>query len=277
VPILKHRLGKIQIQGVDYGEKVMVNGVQFSFHPAGHIIGSAQIRVEYKGEVWVISGDYKTENDGVSGAFEPVPCHHFVTESTFGLPVYNWSPQASVIESINNWWARNKADGFTSVIYAYSLGKSQRILYHLDQSIGPVYTHGAVENINQILRANGHPLPPSTHVTDNIAKSALKGAMIISPGSADGSPWMNRFKPYRTAAASGWMMLRGMRRRRAVDKGFVLSDHADWHGLNEAIEATGAEHIYVTHGSTETYTQWLVEKGYNAQVLKTEFQVEEVD
>ena len=277
VPILKHRLGKIDIQGMDYGMECVVNGVKFSFHPAGHIIGSAQVRVEHKGEIWVISGDYKTEDDGISGTFEAVPCHHFVTESTFGLPVYNWSPQAEVIHDINHWWQKNSSNGLNSVIFAYSLGKAQRILYNVDHSIGPIFTHNAVESINEILRAHGQPLPNSIRLVDDISKKDLKGSLFICPGSANEAPWMKQLKPYKTAAASGWMMLRGMRRRRAIDKGFVLSDHADWHGLNEAIDATGADHIYVTHGSTEVFTQWLNEKGKQAQVLKTEFSVEETE
>jgi len=277
VPILKHRLGKIKIDGLDYGEEIMINGVKLSFHPAGHIIGSAQIRVEHKGEIWVCSGDYKTVNDGVSGVFEAVKCHHFITESTFGLPVYNWAPQQEVIADINQWWQDNRSNGISSIISAYSLGKAQRLLFNLDASIGPIYTHNAVENINEIFRANGISLPETIRISDTLKKADLKGALVISPGPAEGAPWTKLFKPFKTASASGWMMLRGMRRRRAIDKGFVLSDHADWNGLNEAVKATGAENIYVTHGSTEVFTQWLNEAGYNAQVLKTEFLGEETE
>ena len=275
VPILKQRLSsKINIKGLDYGEVITVNGVKFSFHPAGHIIGSAQIRVESEGEIWVASGDYKTENDGISGAFEPIACHHFITESTFGLPVYHWPDQMETIDEINQWWNRNKEEGITSIIYAYSLGKAQRILFHLDESIGPVYTHAAVEKINQLFREQGLPIGTSRELSDDLTKKDFKGAMIIAPGELAQTNWLNKMKPYKTARASGWMMLRGMRRRMAVDRGFVLSDHADWHGLNQAVKATGAENIYVTHGSTEVYTQWLNEQGYKAQVLETEFKVE---
>lgn len=277
LPVINYRLGDIRAQGVAYGEAVRIKGVQFSFHPAGHVPGSAQIRAAYKGEVWVASGDYKTEADGLSKAFEPLRCTHFITESTFGLPVYRWQAQAQIMAEINDWWRQNRVAGKTSVLIAYALGKAQRIIANVDASLGPIFTHGAVENVNEVLRAQGLQLPGTIRAENATGKKAFEGGLVIAPPSALNSPWMNRFKPFSLGIASGWMALRGARRRRAADRGFVLSDHADWPGLNAAIAATGAENIYVTHGYTDIFSQWLCEQGYNAQKIETRFTGESLD
>lgn len=275
IPVMKHRLGNdIDVTGKNYGEDFNINGVKFSLHPAGHIIGSAQVRVEYKGEVWVVSGDYKTEPDSTCTPFEAVQCHTFITESTFGLPVYDWIPSKAIYSSINQWWETNQAQGKVSILLGYSLGKAQRIIEHLNQDIGKVYTHGAIENTNEVLRSAGISVPTTTRITKETDKKELIGNMIIAPPSAHNTPWMRKFKPYSVGITSGWMALRGARRRRNADRGFVMSDHADWNGLNAAVEATGAENIYVTHGYSATFAQWLNEKGKNAHVLETEYEGE---
>jgi len=233
--------------------------------------GSAQIRVEVAGEVWVASGDYKVIDDGMSEPFEPVQCHHFITESTFGLPVFRWAPQAEVAGQINDWWAGCKAAGKTAFLGAYSLGKAQRLLSMLDPAIGPILTHTAVENTNAVLRGQGITLPETTLVTPDLAPKDHPGALVLAPPSALGSQWARRFGPQESAFASGWMALRGVRRRRAGDRGFVISDHADWHGLLWAIRETGAENIYVTHGYTDIFTRYLNDEGWNAQVVPTQF------
>lgn len=257
--VLRLRLGQeIRVQTLAYGESLHINGVRISFHPAGHIIGSAQIRLEYKGEVWVVSGDYKVFSDGVSTPFEPVKCHSFITESTFGLPVYDFVPFTEIYEDMNRWWASNTSDGFNSVLIGYSLGKAQNILRHLDPSVGEIYLHGAVANINDALSRSGLSFP-GKRVPDQRVLKDTTGAVIVAPMSALGSPWLRRFRPYRIAVCSGWMALRGARRRYGVDKGFVLSDHCDFKQLNQAILATGAENIYVTHGYQPQYSQWLRE------------------
>ncbi len=282
LPIMRLRLGQeIKVQGVAYGEVTHINGVEVSFHPAGHIIGSAQIRLSYQGETWVVSGDYKVRPDGVATPFEPVPCQHFITESTFGLPVFRWKTDEEIIGEVNDWWASNAAEGKASVIGAYSLGKAQRILQQVNHDIGPVFTHGAVENTNQAFRAHGIELKPSTLVRrqgeGKQDKKDYRNALIIAPPSALGSPWVRNFQPFSLGIASGWMNLRGARRRRAADRGFVLSDHADWDGLNWAIKETGAEHIYVTHGYVEIFSQWLSQQGYDAQVVKTQFSGDDLE
>lgn len=276
VPIIKHRLGDINVSGVDWGESFSINGVKFSLHPAGHIIGSSQIRVEYKGEVWVFTGDYKTEDDGIAVPYEVVKCHSFITECTFGLPAFKWQPQQEVFDDINAWWQQNKQDGNTSVLFGYSLGKAQRLLKHLDTSIGKIYTHGAIENMNQVIREITS-LPETSRITKDTKKQALKGNMVIAPPSAHGSPWIKKMVPYVTASASGWMTFRGARRRRAIDKGFVLSDHCDWQGLLHAIKATGAEKIICTHGYTDIFSRYLNEQGLDARTEETQFEEENAE
>ncbi len=275
MPVIKHRLYlSNNIQTLPYGEVLLINGVNFSFHPAGHIPGSAQIRVEYKGEVWVFSGDYKLQEDGISTPFEPIPCQAFITESTFGLPIYKWKSQQEVFDDINQWWAKNKSEGKASVITGYTLGKSQRILKNVNHSIGKIFTHGAVDSINEVMRSQGLDLPAAPRVSDKIFKEDLKGALIICPPSAVGSPWVRRFLPYSLGVASGWMKLRGTRRRRGADRGFVLSDHADWNDLNIAIRETGAEKVYVTHGYSEIFAHWLNTQGIEAHEVKTKYEGE---
>lgn len=274
--VLKYRLGEISLQTMEYGETVSINGVQVSFYPAGHVIGSAQVRVEYKGEVWVVSGDYKLEDDGLSAPFEPVICHTFISECTFGMPVYKWKDPAEVHDEINNWWRLNRAAGRTSVIAGYSLGKAQRILQHLDLSTGPVFLHGAIANTHEALARNGVSLPSAQRVGQQNSKEELRGAMVICPPSALGSPWMRRFQPYSFGYCSGWMSLRGAKRRMAADRGFMLSDHADWPGLMQAIDATSCECVYLTHGYTASFARYLVEKGYNAQEARTFYGGDEV-
>lgn len=275
LPVIRYRLGEdIKIEGIEYGEEFSINNVKFSFHPAGHIYGSAQVRVEFKGEVWVVSGDYKTTPDPLAGQFEPLRCDVFITESTFGLPVFKWKDDDHTAHDINEWWRHNIEMGKTSVIAGYSLGKAQRIIKLLDTSLGPIYAHGAVENINNVLRQQGVKLPKTELLTNEISKEKLLSSIVIATPAALNSPWMKKLQPYSTAIASGWMSLRGARRRRSVDRGFVLSDHADWNELNTAIKESGAEKIYVTHGYISIFSQWLREQGYDAHSVITEFEGE---
>ncbi len=273
VPIIKHRLGEIIVTGKEWNETFTINGVKFSLHPAGHIIGSSQIRVEYKGEVWVFTGDYKMEDDGVAVPYESVKCHSFITECTFGLPAFKWVPQEQVMTDVNNWWQQNREDGRTSVLFGYSLGKAQRLLKYLDPSIGKIYTHGAIENMTEVLRPQ-LSMPETIRITRDTKKEELKGSMVLAPPSAQGTPWIRKMVPFVTASASGWMTFRGARRRRAIDKGFVLSDHCDWQGLLQAIEGTGCEKVICTHGYTEIFSRFLREKGYDARTEETQYEGE---
>ena len=276
--VMRLRLGQeISLETLDYNAPIQINGVKISLHPAGHIPGSSQIRLEYNGKIVVVSGDYKVENDGLSAPFEAIKCHEFVSECTFGLPIYKWQAQKEIFESLNNWWRSNAEKGLNSVVFAYSLGKAQRIINHLDYSVGEVFAHGAIWNTNQALIANGVKVIDIPKVTQEIPKNRFKGALIIAPPSAMGSPWMKKFSPYRTGICSGWMNIRGARRRRAADAGFVLSDHADWEGLISAIKATEAEKVYLTHGSTAIFGRYLEEvEKIQAVELETLFEGENV-
>lgn len=279
-PVMQHRLGAdANIDTIRYGETRQINDATVSYHPAGHVPGSAQIRVEVAGQVWVASGDYKTEADGLSEPFEPVKCHAFITECTFGLPIFKWTPQDILTQQMNTWWAANAADGRFSILGAYALGKAQRLLTNVDASIGPILTHGAIENTNEILRAQGIKLPDTIRVTPDLNVKDFPGALVLATPGAMAQTWARKFGKASTAFASGWMALRGVRRRRAMDRGFIVSDHADWDGLNDAIKATGAEKIFATHGYTSAFQRWLSEQGYDAHVVSTEYtgDADEVD
>ena len=276
-PVMRHRLGEIRIDTTRFGEAHRIGDVTVSFHPAGHVPGSAQIRVERAGEVWVVSGDYKTAHDGFCEPFEPVACHAFVTECTFGLPAFRWRPQAETVAEIESWWRGNAAEGRFSVLGAYAFGKAQRILSAVDPAIGPILTHGAVEATNAVLRGQGLALPRTVQVTPDTDVKQHAGALVLAPPSALGSAWMRRFGQAATGLASGWMALRGVRRRRGAERGFVLSDHADWDGLNAAVAATGASRAFVTHGYTSVFCRWLAEQGYDAAVVETGYEGESLD
>ena len=277
-PIIQHRLGQdITIESMDYYEKRTINGVTFSFYPAGHIIGSAQVKVEYKGEIWVASGDYKLEDDGFCKPFEPIKCDVFITECTFGLPVFKWLPQEEVFADINAWWNKNKSEGKATILTGYSLGKAQRILQGIDPSIGKIYTHGAIEKTNEVIRNMGVQLNDTIYVTPEIPKKDYEGSLIITPPGALGTSWTKKFPNFEVGIASGWMNMRGPRRRRSVDRGFVLSDHADFESLNIAIKATECEKVIVTHGYTNIFSKWLNDQGIDCQVENTEFEGENIE
>ena len=273
--LLRARLGEdAAIDAIPFGEAVSLNGMHVSLHPAGHVLGSSQVRLEHRGEVWVVSGDYKLEPDATCAAFEPVRCHTFLTESTFGLPIYRWQPQTQVFEQIAAWWKSNQEKGKASLLFAYALGKAQRVLAGIDHSIGPIYTHGAVEKLTQVYRAAGIPLAETIHAASAVEQDWSR-ALILAPSSANGTPWMRRFGPVSTGFVSGWMRIRGARRRRSLDRGFVLSDHADWPALLSAIDATGASSVWVTHGYRQPLVRWLSETGLQAQAVDTRFEGEQ--
>ena len=276
-PVIRHRLGTVVIETIPYEKELSLNGVSVSFYPAGHVPGSAQILIEIKGERWVVSGDYKVVDDGLSTPFKPIKCHSFISECTFGLPAFNWSPQEQVFKEINSWWHQCISDGLTPILAAYGLGKAQRLIAGLDTNIGPILTHGAIEKTNQIMRDQKIAIPETFLVTSKLDLANFKNAIVLAPPSALSTSWVKKFGKISTGYASGWMAIRGIKRRRAADKGFVISDHADWNGLNLAIEETEAEKIFVTHGYTDSFSKWLQFKGLNASVVKTEFTTTEDD
>jgi len=271
-PILQLRLGENNYQTLNWSEAIKINNVRVSLYPAGHIIGSSQVRLEHKGQVWVVSGDYKVEDDGISGKFEPVNCNTFVTESTFGLPIYKWKPQQEVYENIITWINKNKENGKASVLLAYSLGKAQRVLQAIKETTQTIFAHGAVFNMQQGLIDAGWDICRVVRVTPETPKELLKGAVVIAPPSADGTPWMKKFHPYSVGVCSGWMQVRGNARRRNVDAGFALSDHADWDGLLQTVKATGAEKVFVTHGFQSAFSRYLNEEAIAmAAEVKTQY------
>ena len=313
--VLRSRLGNIQLQTLAYGQRLSIGGATVSLHPAGHVLGSAQVRVEHRGRVWVASGDYfltgstLAQGDhgarGVQGggpavawlpevaedafaeaatsapanatcdAFDPVRCDCFITESTFGLPIYRWRPPGEVFAEINRWWSGNAQEGRASLLLAYSFGKAQRLLAGVDASIGPIVVHGAVEDLNRAYRAAGVRLPETLRLEEVSDRSLLRRALVVAPPSVQGSAWAARLGESSPAFASGWMQLRGARRRQGLDRGFVLSDHADWPGLQRAIAATGAQRVIVTHGYEAVMVRWLQQQGLEAGSFETAFGQEE--
>ncbi len=276
--VLRTRLGpSAPIDTLRHGETTSINGVVVSLHPAGHLLGSAQVRVEHGGTTWVVSGDYKLAPDPTCEPFEPVPCDVFVTESTFGLPVYRWPEPATVAAEIDAWWRGNRDAGRTSVLLAYALGKAQRLAAMVDPSIGPIYAHGAVTKLVRAYRDSGVRLPSIDSVPARARRVGGGRALVIAPPSAAAGGWLRPFGEVAVASASGWMTVRGMRRRRGVDRGFVLSDHADFPGLVAAVEATGARRVLVTHGSSEAFSRFLRGRGIDAAVLATRYTGESAD
>lgn len=277
-PLLRERIGPAgRIRSLPYGESLDVRGVRVSLHPAGHILGSAQVRIEHRGEVTVISGDYKLAPDPTCAPFEHVRCDTFISEATFGLPIYRWRPQARMFDELNDWWRENQAAGRLSVVYAYALGKAQRVLAGVDAKIGPIAAHGAIRRFLPPYRAAGVALPEVLPAGVEVVDQLRGRGLLFSPPSAADSTWMRKFGPNSTAFASGWMQIRGARRRRSLDRGFPLSDHADWDGLLTAIRASGARRIGVTHGQTAALARYLRELGYEAQVYVTRFSDTEED
>jgi len=274
-PILDQRLGEdLVIETLPYNKEISINGVKVSLFPAGHVIGSSQIRLEYKGEICVVSGDYKVEYDGISTAFEPVKCHTFVSESTFGLPIYKWQPQEIIFGEMKEWISNNHDRNKTSVLVAYSLGKAQRLIKGL-AGYSDIYVHNSIANLNERFIGAGVDLPETIRITLETKKETLqKGIVIVPPALADGR-WIKNLTNAATGICSGWMQVRASRRWRSADAGFAMSDHADWPGLLSAIKATEAEKVFVTHGYTATFSKYLNEIGIESEEVKTQYGNEE--
>lgn len=273
--ILRKRLGNaIALQGVEYGEMFKLGQAWVSFHPAGHVLGSAQIRVEYKDEVWVVSGDYKRCADPTCVPFEVVACDVFITEATFGLPIYRWQTGRETCKDIVNWW-QGDLDR-PSLLFCYAFGKAQRVLSELTHFTDrPIYVHGAIQVLTEIYRDQGVSMVPTIPTSEQPRSYTFKGDLVLAPPSGHRSNWMKRFKHPQTAFASGWMSVRGARRRRGYERGFMLSDHADWPGLIDTVLQTKAKTVYVTHGQSDVVSRYLREThGLNAMPLQTLFEGE---
>ena len=274
--VLRQRLGQdITLHPVQYGEEHWLGQCRVSFHSAGHVLGSAQIRLEVDGEVWVVSGDYKRDADPSCEPFEPVPCDVLITEATFGLPIYRWQTGTEIAEEIRAWWQGDRQR--PSLLFCYAFGKAQRLMAELN-AIGvddEVLLHGAVETVTRHYRAAAVPMTPSRPVSDLPRSDTLAGRLVLAPPSAHRSSWMRRFRSPQTGFASGWMAVRGARRRRGYERGFVLSDHADWPGLIQTVRQSGARKVYVTHGQSDVLARYLREiEGIEAEPLETLFEGE---
>lgn len=276
LPILQWRLGEQDFRAHEYGEHFQLGEATVSLHPAGHVLGSAQVRVEVGGEVWVASGDYKRDADPSCEPFEVVRCDTFITEATFGLPVYRWRPTAQVAAEIVEWWDECRAQQRPALLLCYALGKAQRLLAELDALVGDdpsrrALLHGAMLDGVEIYRQAGVAMLPTQPVAERERGERFAGELVLAPPSAIGSPWAKRFRNASTGFASGWMRLRGNRRRRGHDRGFVVSDHADWPSLLRTIEETGATRVLATHGNTDALVALLRERGVDAAPLKTPY------
>lgn len=275
--ILQHRIGAdISIESLPYNEYKVINGVKVSFHPAGHILGSAQIRIEYKGYIVVFSGDYKTQPDFITTPFEPVKCHEFITESTFGLPIYKWKSEEELQQELQDWIVQNQQNNRTSVFLGYSLGKAQRIM-KLVENVEEIYVHSAIHNLNKAIENSGITIPTTKLLTADFKKTEIQNKIVILPPALLGSKMIKKIPNAATAICSGWMQIRGNRRWKGVDAGFAVSDHADWDGLLSTVKATEAEKVYVTHGSQAVFSKYLNEIGIEAHELKTEFGEDEIE
>jgi putative mRNA 3-end processing factor len=276
LPLVRQRLGDdASVQAIPFGESIAMGDVRVSLHPAGHVLGSAQVRVEQRGECWVASGDYKRAADPTCAPFEPQRCHTFITEATFALPLFRWDPAERTVDEIIAWWDEVSAADRPAVLFAYGLGKSQRILAELAlRTDRPVYVHGSLVEANDAYTAAGVRLPEIRRATDEARGRSFAGQLVVAPPSARGTLWMRRFGDHSSAFASGWMRIRGARRRRAYDRGFALSDHADWEALLQTIADTGAERVFVTHGYTEQLSRYLEARGMEAAAWQTRYEGE---
>ena len=276
VPLLRRRFGgDVVIESVRYGHSITLGSTRVSFHPAGHVLGSAQIRIEGAGGVWVVSGDYKTAPDPTCAPFEPVRCGTFITESTFALPIYRWDPVDSVIADMLSWWESNRERALTSIVFCYTIGKAQRLLAELARVTDrPVLVHGMMMPMIDVYRTAGIAMLPTETLIDRPRGTSLAGELVLAPLSARGTPWMRRLGDISDAFASGLMRVRGVRRQRAYDRGFVLSDHADWPALLDTITATGASRVIATHGHAEPLARFLREQGLDSSVMRTAWEDE---
>jgi putative mRNA 3-end processing factor len=260
-PILRRRLrGKLDIRALPYGERIRLGQATVSLHPSGHVLGAAQVRVEHAGEVWVATGDFKRAADPTCRPFEVVPCDVLITEATFALPIYRWPSGQQVAREILSWW--ESAPEVASLLFCYAFGKTQRVLAELNRLTDrPVFLHGAAVALTNLYRRAGIAMVPTHRVSERPKGSSFAGELIIAPPSAHRSRWMRRFKAPQTAFASGWMHVRGQPRRQGFERGFVLSDHADWDALVQTVRETGAHRVLLTHGDAGPLARYLNELG----------------
>jgi putative mRNA 3-end processing factor len=275
-PLVRRRFGpEAVVESVPYGQSVTLGRVRVSFHPAGHILGAAQIRIDGPDGVWVLSGDYKRAPDPTCAPFEPVQCDTFVTESTFGLPIYRWDASDVVIAEMLDWWELNRARDLTSVVFCYTLGKAQRLLAELARvTERAVYVHGMMISMIEAYRERAIAMLPTKPLIEQPRGASFAGELVLAPLSARGTPWMRRLGDISDALVSGLMRVRGVRRQRAFDRGFVLSDHADWQAILQTIAETGASRVLASHGHADPLARYLASQGLKSGVIRTAWEGE---
>jgi putative mRNA 3-end processing factor len=255
------------VVAMEYGAPFKLGPVTLSLHPAGHILGSAQVRLEHDGQVWVVSGDYKRQPDPTCAPFEPLRCDVFVSETTFGQPHFVWPDTAAVVGNIVRWWQINRERGRNSVLFCYALGKAQRVLAELlRHTHEPVHVHGEIGGLVEVYRAAGIDMVPTIPVTATSA-AQLRGALIMATPTMSRSAWLRRLGTGTRAFCSGWMLLEGESQRRGYDMGFVVSDHADWPALVRTCQDSGAARILLMHGRTDRLAAHLMGLGLDAAPL----------
>ncbi len=263
--LVRERLGpSIKLEAIPYGQTIELGATRVSFHSAGHILGSAQVRIEHEGRVWVASGDYKRDFDPSCAPFEVVPCDTFITEATFGLPIYRWRACADEARDIYDWWQTNARQGRTSLLYGYALGKAQRILAELaplvEEGEGDhrIFVSDSVESLNHHYREAGIRLAACELLGRDTHGVNARGSLIIAPPGLAGSGLMSRIgSDFETGFASGWMRVGRTRQGRRYDRSFVISDHADWPSLLRTVRETGARQVFVMHGENDTLARYL--------------------
>jgi putative mRNA 3-end processing factor len=272
--LLRLRVGKsAPVQALGFGQPLRIGEVRLSLHPAGHILGSAQVRIEQAGRITVVTGDHNASHaHAAAEPFEPVRCDTLITESTFGLPIYQWPDPSAVMAEIHRWWRDNQAAGRVSVLPCYPLGKTQRILAGLDGGIGPIAVAGPGRAFLPAYAAAGVRLPECMELSAaTVPELKGRGLVLISFAGREPEP-LKRLGPVSTGAASGWMRIRGVRRGRDFDRGFVLSDHSDWAGLLRCVRESGARRVGVTHGQTDAFGRYLREReGVDAFEVPTRY------
>ncbi|MEK9726995.1 MAG: ligase-associated DNA damage response exonuclease [Candidatus Margulisiibacteriota bacterium] len=265
--IMRVRLGQdINTISLKYHQAYSFNSIQVTLIPAGHILGSAQVVIDDGSQRAIVTGDFKTDHDPTLDDIYYESCDLLVMETTFALPIYHWPHIASVFESIHSFWNQNQSDGYHTVLYAYSLGKAQRLLAGLDSDLGPIAVHGAVSKMNDIYAKYNRlvTLPPK--LTKDTLSNWGQPGLIVAPPGVIGSSWLKKLGRYREGYVSGWMTSKGQARRRNM-RGFVISDHADWNGLNQLVKRAAPTQVWTMHGNTDIYARYLNEQGISATSL----------
>ena len=266
--LLKKRFGNnINLKTVEYDKKFLINGINFSLHPSGHILGSSQIKIMTDSETWLITSDFKRQKDKTCKSYERLKTDFLICESTFGLPIFNWESTNKIIDKITKWV--NQSEDSTSILFCYSLGKAQRLLSELNsQNFKNIYVHKSINNINTIYKNLGIELEEAKIFDNNLEINNLKDCLLLLPPSLNNQNFLKKFKRFQTGFASGWMSIRALKKRSGFDKGFTISDHADWNGLIKTIKESEAKRVFLNHGDGESLANFLRDKeGLDIQQL----------